>query len=472
MADHGIMPLGTHKPLFIRPRGLVGRWAASQSTKGLKLRQSFNASAQGDATKAEELYAGRFALKDETIFSTPNTVFLGEQGSDIWQAHMMGLSWLKDFAASNRKLHDQYALRLLHYWYLGSAARSDIMQQSKAMTALAIDGAAIAKRLLSQQQNEFFGLVKAHWQNLTMAKPANSEQAVDKALAQFFAHAAFDNLPGKLSEPYSLFESHIDRVILADGGHSSGETTKLVNTLNMALPLLQVEKPILPKALLEALYRGLRFLKMLARPDGTMSEISELAAHTTPPDLQAVTNFPDQALQSGFVRLEQKAALLLIKAKSVFKMEFSDSSQVILLANIAEPPQDYPLVVSSCIQGKGLTVSTNSLMRTTYLASDGQDLRVQDDFASAQAAQTTLLVPAHIRLSRLQDSSTLMLVLPDMTVWHLRQKGGNFEIASQSQHHIIAIRATGKRLNWSLKKQVKTQRLNRRKPAVATELLI
>jgi hypothetical protein len=472
MADLGTMPFGMQKPIMTRPQSLVTRWARRPLAPGPELGQALQANTLGNPERAAAFYAGHFECASETITASPLDVFTIKTGPPAWRASLMDLDWLQDFAASNRKLHDHYALRLLHHWSQSVPAKLNVARLTKILSRLAIHGTALARRCEPTLQKEFLQIVQKQWQALSRARPTGHEDATAKAIGQLYGLAAFQNLKADPAEILAFCEAHIDHVILPGGGHCSGDMSKLLSLLDLALPLLQTEKPILPKAFGAALMRSLGLIQMLKRRDGTLSIVAGIAPQRPLPAHHFEGEIPRHAPNSGFARLEQEKSILFAKTNGVPEIEFTTGQDVVFHSIAPSARLLRPAEVSSCAQGTGLALATTAMTRTCYLAADGFDLRIEDHFSVQAGASVTLMVPNPVRLSLLQEGATLMLVMPDQSVWHLRQRGARYDIQKSPQHHQITMLVSGSRLNWSLKKQAKSPRSKSRKAADFSDLLI
>lgn len=437
--------------------------------------------AVGDAEQASEMYAGRFNFAGQIITATPIDVFAKKAANPEWRNAMAGLDWLIHFNASNRSLHDQYAMRLLHYWNQSNHAEKSIAAQTRILISLATHGQTIARRCETSIQAVYFEIVAHELKMLLKLSARDSEQNLDKAIALLYCLNGFQGM-GQLRElAYELIERNLDRVILADGGHVSRSAQNLIVFLERVIPLQLTQTPIMPPSLSRAVENGLAMLQLLQCAEGELTglinenyDVQRLQRLFGVGQIEIPKlNF---APQSNFARIDHEKAKLIAETSVKLGIDFSDGKQKIMQTQSLENRHTSPAIMQTAPQGTVLMMQSASQKRTCFLSADGLDLRIEDEFGVNVEGEILIQVSLGIRLSSLMEGQAVMFVLPDHSVWHLKQRGGAVHILQSNMQSEILIQRDGNtqqsKINWSLKKQAKTAKSSRKKPGFATELLI
>lgn len=422
--------------------------------------------ATGNADLASEMYAGRFIFGGKRISASPSEVFSKVETK---------LEWLAHFNASNRGLHDQYAMRLLHYWSKAKRSKSDITTQIQTLLALATDGQMIARRCDASVQASLFDIIADVLKKLIHMRAQSAEQSTAKAIALLYCLHSFQGLGHLREMAYELIKRNLHLVILPDGGHVSRNTTALINLLKHAVPLAQANSLVMPPRLLRSVENALALLKLKQCPDGRLSglldevEDTELLQH-----LLGVQNIEIPKLNfaphSYFARIEHERATVIADTSAKLGLDFSDGKQRLIKTEFCGFDIAKPSMMQDVPQGTVLMMENAVQKRTCFLSADGADLRVEDDVSNGDVV---IQVAAGIKLSSLLEGQAVMLVLPNQTVWHLKLRGGILDIRqSNSQFEIIIHSKQIGPINWSLKKQAKAVKIPRRKQSFESGLLI
>src|SRR5690349_3144216 len=69
-----------------------------------------------DATRAAEIYAGRFVFAGKIVNSHGRSIFAMEPPSDDWQAALLGFSWLRHLRAADSAITRANAQSLVDEW--------------------------------------------------------------------------------------------------------------------------------------------------------------------------------------------------------------------------------------------------------------------------------------------------------------------------------------------------------------------
>jgi uncharacterized heparinase superfamily protein len=437
--------------------------------------------ATGDADLASTMYAGRFIFAGQTISASPSDIFKQNAAKSEWQKAMAELDWLAHFNASDRNLHDQYAMRLLHYWSMIKRPIGDLARQTKTLIALATHGQMIARRCENSVQIHYFEIVGQELHNLVKLRARNSEQSIAKAMALLYCLNSFQGLGHFAETAFELIEKDLSHVILEDGGHISRQAERLIDFLELVIPLHTLKSPVMPPSLTRALENGLAMLKLLQCPDGKLSGLlwSDMDhRHLNRLLERQSVEIPkiDFARASGFARIAYEKTVLIADTSMKLGLEVFDGKQKLIQTQNAESGKMKPAIMQNAPQGTVLMMQSASQKRTCFLSANGHDLRIEDEFAIGANAEISIEIAPNIKLSSLMEGQAVMLVLPDQSVWHLKQRGATVHICQPNMKSEILIRrdenTADNKINWSLKKQAKAGKSPRKKPGFEMGLLI
>ena len=435
----------------------------------------------GDAKQASEMYAGRFAFGGQIVNAAPSDVFTQRSLKPEWRDAMANLSWLAHFNASNRGLHDQYAMRLLHYWCKSNPAEKNIAIQAIILIALTTHGQMIAQRCETSVQSHYFEIIAQELHALLKLRARNPEQSLSKSVALLYCSNGFQGLEHLHELADELIERNLDREFLPDGGHVTRDRQKLIAFLELVVPLQLVKTPIMPTLLSNAVENGLALLNLLQGPDGNPTGLLQ-----DDPDVVRLRGLFEAKLikipklnfapHSGFARVDHNKGALIAETSTKLGLDFFDGKQKLMQTQSLEKGLARPADLQTSPQGTVLMMQSANQNRTCFLSADGHDLRIEDEFNANAESEIIIHIAQGIRLSSLMDRQAVMLVTPDQSVWNLKQRGGTIQIRQSNMQSEILIHlneyANEGRINWSLKKQAKAVKSQRKKASFETDLLI
>jgi uncharacterized heparinase superfamily protein len=479
MAEHGAMWRGEHPSQQLKPLGLLGfahRIWPHHSLKANAFSQPITSLIKGNESEAFAMYAGHFNFEGESITTTAAQIFNTPSGSKAFQRQLHRLDWLKHFAASNRALHAHYALRLLGRWAKSNLKFDRAEDLSQVVVALASDGQSLARRCEAQLQSEFLDIASPLIRKLMNKSTHNAEAAVAKAIAILYAVTTFKGFEELRKSAAELLSSNIDKLILADGGHSSYQAQPLIALIAQLLPLqsaLQAQRQALPQAAVHAIDRMLPMLRMLSfgnhhlttlrGPYQNPNLVKTLLAHGDARPLQ-------QASNSRLVRIEAVALTLIVDTQDHFALELAIGQNPIFKNAVITAPSKHPQGrIRNQAEGHVLhMVDADGFGRINYVSTDGTDIRVED--YHPMPFQIVFDVTPDVKLSALRDGAAILFVMPDRHVWQLSLRGAKAMLESGGGISITC--EAGARINWALKKQHPASKSQSRKSKPASNLLV
>jgi hypothetical protein len=441
---------------------------------GVKISRLINS----DDREAFAMYSGHFTQLSETVATTAHALFTTPLGSAKWQSEIYDLSWLQSFAASHRRLHGHYAIRLLQRWAKARKPKSNLLSKCRVILALAIDGATLARSVEPALQNEFLQIVTVAANALLKAAPKTADEATLKAISLLYFAAAFRGFESLQKPATDLLNTSIAKIVRADGGHTSREPAAIVELLSLLLPLQRAMKEAnqsFPTDANNALQRMMGMLAMLRHGNSELAFFSntELKSGLITEILKSNTSniTPLQlAPYSDFARLTKGRSCMIATTQSSFGFEFSESRNLVCRCYTNDnAPHTSQTSITEVNAGVILCQEqTAKRIRTYYLSANGSDLRVEDVHESN--LEIVFELGAEIKLTALRESVDLLLVLPDRNAWKLSVRGAKASIEQNGS--VIRLQAIGRgRVNWALKKHLKSTKLATRKPTQSLDLL-
>jgi len=280
-----------------------------------------------DATRAGEIYAGRFAFAGKVVICDRRSAFEISPPSDEWAVMLLSFSWLRHLRAADSAMTRANARSLIEEWISLQGSwhpigwRLDILSRrvlcwlSQASFVLQDADARFYRRFirsLSRQLRYLRGSLKQSRDGLPRL------QAV---IAMTYAALCMQEQSAQLRANVRRLSDELASQILPDGGHISRNPGALVELLADLLPLRQLftarQLPP-PQALISAIERAMPMLRFFRHADGNFAQFNGMGP--TPVDLLATVLAYDDARgtpvsnapHSGFQRIDVGQTALLL----------------------------------------------------------------------------------------------------------------------------------------------------------------
>ena len=237
-----------------------------------------------DATRASEIYAGRFAFAGKVVICDGRSPFEMTPPSDEWAASLLGFGWLRHLRAAEFGDHPRQCARagrrLDHAaglagirWPGGrrSCRAAIISWLSQAPLMLQDADVAFYRRFMRSLTRQ------VRYLRHTAARSARRRAAPAGAIALTYAALCMAE-PGAahLRRRRKRLVDELDRQILPDGGHISRNPGALIELLLDLLPLRQAfpaRNLPPPPALLNAIDRMMPMLRFFRHGDGNFAHV-------------------------------------------------------------------------------------------------------------------------------------------------------------------------------------------------------
>jgi uncharacterized heparinase superfamily protein len=280
-----------------------------------------------DATRAAEIYAGRFAFAGKVVICDRRSPFEMTPPSDEWAVMLLSFSWLRHLRAAesaitranSRSLIDDW-INLQGGWHpvgwrLDILSRRVICWLSQAPFVLQDADARFYRRFIRSLSRQ------VRYLRRTLKESRDGLPRLQAVIALNYATLCIQGQSGALRANARRLIDELRSQILPDGGHVSRNPGALIELLADLLPLRQLFsarnlQP--PQALNNAIDRMMPMLRFFRHADGNFAQFNGMGP--TPVDLLATVLAYDDARgapvsnapHSGYQRMDAGSTALLM----------------------------------------------------------------------------------------------------------------------------------------------------------------
>lgn len=280
-----------------------------------------------DATRASEIYAGRFAFAGKVVICDRRSPFEMTPPSDEWAVQLLSFSWLRHLRAADSAITRANARSLIDEWINLQGGwhpvgwRSDILSRriicwlNQAPFVLQDADARFYRRFIRSLSRQVRYLRK------TQKESREGMPRMQALIALTFATLCLQGQSGALRTNARRLIEELRSQILPDGGHISRNPGALIELLADLLPLRQLFsardlQP--PQALNNAIDRMMPMLRFFRHADGNFAQFNGMGP--TQVDLLATVLAYDDARgtpvsnapHSGYQRIDAGQTALLM----------------------------------------------------------------------------------------------------------------------------------------------------------------
>src|SRR3984885_1950262 len=280
-----------------------------------------------DATRAAEIYAGRFVFAGKIVTCHGRSIFDLEPPSEDWEVALLGFGWLRHLRAADTALTRANARALIDDWISNPANRRAVGRRADVMARRVISLLSQAPLVLGDTDGKFYrrylrGLTRdIRYLRYAMADMPDGVPRLQVMIALCYASLCLANQARHIRSTTRKLSDELQRQILPDGGHISRNPGALIELLIDLLPLRQTfaaRNIAPPPALLNAIDRMMPMLRFFRHGDGSFALFNGRA--TPPSDLLAtllayddthgapMANMP----HTGFQRLDAGAMTVIM----------------------------------------------------------------------------------------------------------------------------------------------------------------
>ncbi|MCO5132727.1 MAG: heparinase II/III family protein [Xanthobacteraceae bacterium] len=280
-----------------------------------------------DATRAAEIYAGRFVFAGKIVTCHSRSIFDLEPPSEDWDAALLGFGWLRHLRAADTAITRANARALVEDWMSNPPRRRPLARRADVLSRRVISLLSQAPLVLNETDGKFYrrylrGLARdiRHLRSAALDVP-DGVARLQVLIALCYAALCLANQATQIKTASRKLSDELQRQILPDGGHVSRNPNALIELLADLLPLRQTfaaRNIPPPEALLNAIDRMMPMLRFFRHGDGNFALFNGMSA--TPSDLLAtllayddVHGAPMAAMpHSGYQRIDAAATMVII----------------------------------------------------------------------------------------------------------------------------------------------------------------
>ncbi len=280
-----------------------------------------------DATRASEIYAGRFAFAGKVVICDRRSPFEMTPPSDEWAVALLNFVWLRHLRAANSAITRANARSLIDEWinvqggWHSTGWRPEILSRriicwlSQAPFVLQDADARFYRRYIRSLSRQ------ARYLRRTLNEARDGLPRLQAVIALTYAALCMQGQSGYLRANVHRLNEELRKQILPDGGHVSRNPGALIELLADLLPLRQLfsaRQLQPPQGLNNAIDRIMPMLRFFRHGDGNFAQFNGMGP--TPVDLLATVLAYDDARgtpvsnapHSGYQRIDAGQAALLM----------------------------------------------------------------------------------------------------------------------------------------------------------------
>jgi len=337
-----------------------------------------------DATRAAEIYAGRFVFAGKIVTCHGRSIFELEPPSDDWEVALLGFGWLRHLRAADTALTRANARALVDDWISNPNYKRPLARRADVLARRVISLLSQAPLVLGDTDGKFYrrylrGLSREiRYLRYAMIHIADGVPRLQVLIALCYVSLCLANQAKHIRTAARRLSEELQRQILPDGGHISRNPGALIEILTDLLPLRQTfaaRNIAPPPALLNAIDRMMPMLRFFRHGDGSFALFNGMSG--TPSDVLATLlayddthGVPMSSMpHTGFQRLD------------------AGNTTVIMDAGPAPPPSVSQDAHAGCLSFE-LSSGTSRIVINCGMPSTGRDN--WRSFARSTVAHSTL----------------------------------------------------------------------------------
>ncbi|MBX9710670.1 MAG: heparinase II/III family protein [Xanthobacteraceae bacterium] len=232
-----------------------------------------------DATRAAEIYSGRFVFAGKIVTCHGRSVFDLDPPSEDWEVALLGFGWLRHLRAADSAITRANARSLIDDW--GNTKRkSAVGHRADVLARRVISLLSQAPLLLNEADGKFYrrflrSLTRdVRYLRYTTLDIPDGVARLQVLIALSYVSLCLANQTKFVHTATKKLSEELHRQILPDGGHISRNPGALVDLLLDLLPLRQTFAACNiapPPALLNAIDRMMPMLRFFRHGDGSFA---------------------------------------------------------------------------------------------------------------------------------------------------------------------------------------------------------
>ena len=280
-----------------------------------------------DATRASEIYAGRFAFAGKVVICDRRSPFEMTPPSEEWAVTLLGFVWLRHLRAADSAITRANARSLIDDWINAQGGWHPIGWRPEVLSRRLICWLSQAPFILQDADARFYRRFtrsltrQVRYLRRTLNEARDGLPRLQAVIALTYATLCMQGQSGYLRANARRLIEELRTQILPDGGHISRNPGTLIELLADLLPLRQLfsaRQLQPPQALNNAIDRVMPMLRFFRHGDGNFAQFNGMGP--TPVDLLATVLAYDDARgtpvsnapHSGYQRIEAGQTAILV----------------------------------------------------------------------------------------------------------------------------------------------------------------
>jgi uncharacterized heparinase superfamily protein len=280
-----------------------------------------------DATRAAEIYAGRFVFAGKIVTCHGRSIFELEPPSEDWEVALLGFGWLRHLRAADTALTRANARALVDDWLSNPDYGRPVARRPDVLARRVISLLSQAPLVLGETDGKFYrrylrGLSREiRYLRYALIDIDDGVPRLQVVMALCYASLCLANQANHIRAAARRLSEELQRQILPDGGHISRNPGALIELLTDLLPLRQTyaaRNISPPPALLNAIDRMMPMLRFFRHGDGSFALFNGMSS--TPSDVLATLLAYDDTHgtpmsimpHTGFQRLEAGSTAVIM----------------------------------------------------------------------------------------------------------------------------------------------------------------
>jgi len=383
-----------------------------------------------DATRATEIYAGRFAFAGKVVVCDGRSVFEMVPPSEEWATALVSFSWLRHLRAAESGITRANARALVDEWIALQGAWHPLAWRPDVLSRRVISWLSQATLLLHDADVGFYrrflrSLVRqVRYLRHTARDARRGVARMQATVALSYAALCIAGQARYIKSATERLSQEIERQILPDGGHANRNPGAVIEVLLDLLPLRQVfasRNIVPPPALLNAIDRMMPMLRFFRHSEGTFAHFNGMGG--TPADLLMTLLAYDEtrgaplssAPYSAYQRLEAGGGVLIMDTGRAPPLEMSVEAHAGCLSFEFSSPKQSVIVVNS-----GMPATAREEWRAHARATASHSTVTFNDASSAQFVESAafrrvlggapmLGGPSYVSVTRENDPNSILV---------------------------------------------------------------
>ena len=346
-----------------------------------------------DATRATEIYAGRFVFAGKVVVCDARSPFEIGPPSEDWAVSLLGFGWLRHLRAAESGITRANARALVDEWITLNSSQDPIAWRPDVVARRVISWLSQAPLVLDDSDVRFYrrflrSLTRQvrHLRH-TASEARDGVPRLQAAIAIAYGALCMAGQQRHIRSATKRLSDELQRQILPDGGHISRNPGALIELLVDLLPLrtaFTARNIAPPPALLNAIDRTMPMLRFFRHGDGNFALFNGMGPTQTDL-LTTILAYDDargaplaNAPHSGYQRLESGGSLVLMDTGRVPPMAVSQEAHAGCLSFEFSAKQNR--IVVNC----GLPVTSRESWRQVARATAAHSTATLNDTSSCR----------------------------------------------------------------------------------------